>query len=158
MESPPRESEELPLSRAAEYLLDECRMVLPGIQALLGFQLVAVFSAGFKQELTQLEQQLHFFAITLIVMAIAIIMTPAALHRVSPREVSATFISLSTRLLLLSMMPLSASISIDFYVVGRVILGRSIALPAAALFLFFITLWFVLPRTKSLQRRLTHRR
>jgi hypothetical protein len=44
------ESEELPLSKAAEYVLDECRMVLPGIQALFGFQLIAVFSPGFREE------------------------------------------------------------------------------------------------------------
>jgi hypothetical protein len=31
------EREKLPLSKAVEYVLDECRMVLPGIQALLGF-------------------------------------------------------------------------------------------------------------------------
>lgn len=36
--------EELPLSQAAQHLLEECRMVLPGIQALFGFQLIAVFN------------------------------------------------------------------------------------------------------------------
>lgn len=34
--------EKLPLSQAAQHLLEECRMVLPGIQALFGFQLIAV--------------------------------------------------------------------------------------------------------------------
>jgi len=38
------EKEELPLRLAAEYLIEECRMVLPGIQALFGFQLIAVFN------------------------------------------------------------------------------------------------------------------
>lgn len=30
--------EALPLSEAVTHLLEECRMVLPGIQALFGFQ------------------------------------------------------------------------------------------------------------------------
>jgi hypothetical protein len=32
----------LSLSEASSQLLNECRMVLPGIQTLLGFQLIAV--------------------------------------------------------------------------------------------------------------------
>jgi hypothetical protein len=32
-------------------------MVLPGIQALFGFQLIAVFSPGFEQKLTLAEQR-----------------------------------------------------------------------------------------------------
>jgi hypothetical protein len=48
----PEKREELPLSKAAEYLLDECRMVLPGIQALFGFQLIAVFNSSFELKLS----------------------------------------------------------------------------------------------------------
>src|SRR5438874_8821518 len=73
--------EDLPLSKAAEYLLDECRMVLPGIQALFGFQLIAVFSAEFEQKLGHAEQVAHLGAIGLVAIAVAMIMTPAALHR-----------------------------------------------------------------------------
>src|SRR5678815_3475380 len=69
------ETEELPPSEAAEHLLNECRMVLPGIQALFGFQLVAVFTDGFATKLSSAEQRVHFFAITLVAAAIAIIMT-----------------------------------------------------------------------------------
>jgi len=39
--------EDLPLSKAAQLLLEECRMVLPGIQALFGFQLIVVFNSRF---------------------------------------------------------------------------------------------------------------
>ena len=37
----------LPLATAVQYLLEECRIVLPGIQVLFGFQLIAVFSDRF---------------------------------------------------------------------------------------------------------------
>lgn len=34
-------------------------MVSPGIQALFGFQLIAVFNSRFAEELTEREQRLH---------------------------------------------------------------------------------------------------
>src|SRR2546423_11488093 len=90
--------EELPLSKAAEYLLDECRMVLPGIQALFGFQLIAVFNPAFQQKLSGSEQRLHLFAIALVAIAVALIMTPAALHRrKGPYEATDTFVCVSSR-------------------------------------------------------------
>src|SRR6266852_4208417 len=79
----------LSLSAAARYLLEESRMVLPGIQALFGFQLIAVFSATFGERLSAGEQQLHLAATFLIAVAEAIMMAPAAYHRqAGPREVT----------------------------------------------------------------------
>jgi hypothetical protein len=148
------QQEELPLSKAAQYLLEECRMVLPGIQTLFGFQLIVVFSPGFRERLGRPEQFLHLLAITLVVVAVAIIMTPAALHRQKgSRKVTELFIRVSTRLLLWSMIPLALGICLDFYLVARVIVGgRWVALLATALTAFFVMMWFVLPRANVLQR------
>jgi hypothetical protein len=46
--------------KSLTHLLEECRMVLPGIQALFGFQLVAVFNTPFKQLLDDREQDRPF--------------------------------------------------------------------------------------------------
>ena len=103
---PSEKREELPLSKAAEYLLDECRKVLPGIQALFGFQLIAVFNTGFDEKLTPSERHLYLLAITMIAVAVAIIMTPAGLHRqMGPYYVSDTLVRISNRPLLRSMAP-----------------------------------------------------
>jgi hypothetical protein len=149
------QTEELPLSKAAEFLLNECRMVLPGIQALFGFQLIAVFNPGFSKMLEPYERQLHLLAIVLVVVAIALIMTPAAYHRqTTPQEVTQAFIRLSTRLVLWSMLPLCAGICIDAYLVTRIILDDVLVplLLTMALFLVFVTLWFLLPRVTALKR------
>src|SRR5882672_1348470 len=115
--------EELPLSKAAQYLLEECRMVLPGIQALFGFQLIAVFSDGFSRKLPEGGQLLHYAAIVLVAAAIALVMAPAAIHRQSSqREVSERFIWLSSRLLLASMFPLAIGLCLEIYLIGVVIL------------------------------------
>jgi hypothetical protein len=145
--------EELPLSKAAEFLLDECRMVLPGIQALFGFQLIAVFNSGFSEKLTPFEQRIHLLAIVLVAIAVALIMTPAALHRASgATAVHETVLRLSSRLLRCSMAPLAISISLEFYLIARIITeSQLVPVIAGALFTIFVFLWYVLPLSKSLQ-------
>lgn len=93
------ERQELRLSEAARTLVEECRMVLPGVQAIFGFQLIAVFQQKFGEELDKPYQYLHLSALTLVAIAAAVIMTPAAYHRIrNPREVTERFIRVSSRL------------------------------------------------------------
>jgi hypothetical protein len=140
--------EALPLSKATEHLLEESRMVLPGMQALFGFQLIAVFNSGFAEKLGAFEQRLHLAAIALVVLGIALIMTPAAYHRqTSPRAVSTHLVEMSTRLILLSMAPLALAICVDFYLVAWIVLHNAVAACLAAVFLaLFVFLWFLFPR------------
>jgi|SRR5688572_18662193 len=140
--------ERVPLRDAATFLLDECRMVLPGIQALFGFQLIAVFSPRFADDLPALEQCLHFAAIGLVAVSIALIMTPAAMHRrIGVRRVTDAFVDTSTRLLLSSMVPLAIAISMEFYLIGRLVLKNAAAAPLAfGLLALFGILWVGLPR------------
>jgi len=137
----------LSLAEAAEHLLEECRMVLPGMQALFGFQLIAVFNNGFSEKLSSFEQHLHLLAIGMVATAAAVIMTPAAYHRqINPREVTERFLIVSTRLLLGSMPLLAIGICIDFYLICNIIVkGASAAMFAAGLLLLYVLLWFVLP-------------
>src|SRR4051812_7968323 len=101
--------EEVKLSDAASFLMHECRMVLPGVQALFGFQLIAVFSERFDSALGPEEQVLHVAALSLVALAGAMLMAPAAYHRsIGVRRVSERFIRNSTRLLMGSMLPLAA--------------------------------------------------
>jgi hypothetical protein len=43
------ENQETPLSIKIDHMLTEARVVLPGAQALLGFQLIAVLTKPFEQ-------------------------------------------------------------------------------------------------------------
>src|SRR4051812_21840526 len=101
------------------HLLGEARMVLPGIQALFGFQLIAVFNQQFSKELTSGEQYLHLMAILLTVVAISLVMTPASYHRLAEKgEMSDRFIRISSRLLAMGMCPLLFGISIEIYLIA----------------------------------------
>jgi hypothetical protein len=147
-QSRPSLEEQEPLAEVASHLLEECRMVLPGIQALFGFQLIAVFNAKFW-ELASSDRMIHLFAITLVAVAIALVMTPAAYHRqVHQNCISRKFIEMSSQLLLFSMFPLMLGICLDFYLIANMILangGISLAI-TIVLAAIFIGLWIVLPR------------
>ena len=125
-------------------------MVLPGVQALFGFQLIAVFNQSFAERLAPTEQKLHLAALVMVAMAVALIMTPAAYHRQKgARRVSEDFLRLSTRLLLWSLLPLALGLCLEFYLIASIVAGRAAA-PwcAAALLLVFVALWLVLPRLR----------
>ncbi len=143
-----KNEERLSLSQAAHYLLEECRMVLPGIQALFGFQLIAVFNQRFDKELSDGEQICHLFAIGFVALAVVLVMTPAAYHRTTGTDrVTRDFIKISTQLLLFSMFPLATGIALDFYLIACMILHNVIlsVILAGILFLVFIVFWFVFP-------------
>jgi len=149
--------EELPLDKAASLVLDESRMVLPGIQALFGFQLIVVFSDTFTQKLNVFEQRLHLLAIVLVVIATITIFTQAAFHRqTSEKEVDNEFLRIASRLLLMSMLPLVISICIEFYLISRVILNNVFLalLFTLGLFSLFLLLWVGLPRIEALRHLL----
>lgn len=139
----------------AQETIEEARIVLPGIQALFGFQLIAVFNERFHT-LPSLEQDLHYVALILVGVAIAIIMTPAAYHRiVEQTTVSEFFIKFASRLIAAAMVPLMTAIAFESYVVGVVLFGRgmvSAGVPAL-LFCVFAGLWFALPLAMRRSRR-----
>jgi hypothetical protein len=148
--------EKVSLDSAATHILEECRMVLPGIQALFGFQLIAVFNEGFGEKLSSGQQLLHLAAIVLVIVAVALVMAPAALHRqTQQQEVSERFIWVASKLLLASMFPLVLGLCLEVYLVSIVIaqrpaLGAVLALTLAAV---FIVLWIVLPRRERVAER-----
>lgn len=140
--------EPLKLPDALTHTLDECRMVLPGIQALFGFQMIAVFNNGFSEKLTVGQQKLHIVAIVFVVVAIACVMAPAAIHReAEPKTASDRFLRVATRLLLAAMLPLAIGICIDVFLVALMVWKDPVipASIASALFVLLLALWFFYP-------------
>jgi predicted lysophospholipase L1 biosynthesis ABC-type transport system permease subunit len=147
--------EEISLDAAARHVLEECRMVLPGIQALFGFQLIAVFNQGFGEKLSHAQQVLHLVAIVLTTLAMALVMTPAALHRqAEPKAVSDRFLWLASNMVLAGMFPLAVAVGLDAYVVASVVLHNDLiaAILALALLAVFAFLWLYLPRREHRKR------
>ncbi len=135
------------LEQEATHVTDEARMLLPGVQAVLGFQLVAVFNQRF-QDLSAGEQLIHLAAFLLIALAMGIVMAPAAYHRQVERgSVSQHFVDLSSALLTLALLPLVTGLGLDTYLIARLILvAEEVAiLVAAGVSLTLLCLWYGLP-------------
>ena len=93
-------------------------------------------------------QALHFLALVLIAVAIAIIMTPATYRRLVERDsISAFFVRLASGVIAVAMLPLMFALCIEVYVLGRVILQQHWigAAVSAVLLLVFADPWYAFP-------------
>ncbi len=130
-------------------------MVLPGIQALFGFQLIAVFSDRFLTDIPLTDRALHLFAILAVAVAVALVMTPAAYHRqVQSQKITSQFLTLASVLVTAAMAALMIAIAVDVYVVAHLVLqslplGFLVGLVTGT---FFSSLWFGLPRLRGARR------
>jgi hypothetical protein len=130
------------------HLESEARMIIPGIKALFGFQLVVVFNERFAKELSSTEQIYHWAALACSALAIVLTLAPAAYHRQAEEHtVSTRLTRLTNRWLTASLVPLLLGYCIDFYLLGVVILKNPLAnaIATGALFLAFLTMWFIYP-------------
>jgi hypothetical protein len=135
------------LKDQAQNIHEEARMVLPGVQALFGFQLVAVFNQRFT-DLTAIDRQIHLSALLLVAIAIGMIMTPAAYHRLcEPDGVSRYFTRMSSRLIAGAMAPLAIAVALDVYIVARMVefAPWAAAVFGAGVLLVLASLWLAFP-------------
>jgi cobalamin synthase len=98
-------------------VIEEARMVIPGIQALFGFQTMAVFNNRFE-DLPDSGRWAYLAALGFLTLAMGLLMAPAAYHRLAERgQVSRRMIDLSSNLITAGMIPLMLAFAIDVYVV-----------------------------------------
>lgn len=121
-----------PLKNRIEDVLTESRVILPGVQALLGFQFTAVLSQGFDR-LPATSQLVHAVALGLLALAVILLMAPPAYHRIVDRgEETEDFDAVGSRLMLAAMIPLALALCGDLYIVLAKIMGSPRAAIAIA--------------------------
>lgn len=133
-------------------LEQEARMVLPGIQALFGFQLMCVFNPTFGAKLVKDEQVLHLIATTFTLLTIILMLTPGAYHRQKDQfKESQYFIIQFSHFITIGMFFLALAICIDFFLIARIILNNYwISVSASVmLMLLFCGFWFLYPQCKK---------
>jgi hypothetical protein len=146
--------EKLSLEKQMSNIQQESRMVLPGVQALFGFQLIAVFSDKFDK-LDQFDKNIHAGATGFTLLSVALILSVAALHRIAePDRVSERLVKVSTKLLTVGLLPLLIALSLDFYLFTRVVLKQPAASfwLGAVLFVVLVGTWFVWPSIEARKR------
>jgi hypothetical protein len=130
-----------------QHVLTETRVVLPGTQALLGFQLAIMLEEGFAG-LAPWLRHVHLASLACIALSIIGLMTPAAYHRlVEAGEDTEAFHRLAGRLLVAAMGPLALGLCGDVLVVAHKVTGSTpLAVGgAAALLALCAGLWFGWP-------------
>ncbi|HEX8707197.1 MAG TPA: DUF6328 family protein [Pyrinomonadaceae bacterium] len=149
------EDEQPKVKDKIKHVLTEARVVLPGAQALLGFQFASMLVEGFDK-LPESSKYVHLSSLGLIALSIILLMTPAAYHRmVEEGEETEHFHRFSSRILLVAMLPLALGICGDLYVVARKVTDSVTfaATAAAVMLLFFYGLWYGFTLYRRSQRR-----
>ena len=136
-----------PLDTRIEQLLTEARVIIPGAQALFGFQILVMLTSGFDR-LPQDSKLVHLAALILVAANMVLLMMPAALHRLTfGGEDSARFLRIGSGLVIVAPIFLAAGISAESYVVFQKVIGdegRS-AIGAGATFFAIVACWYAVP-------------
>jgi Family of unknown function (DUF6328) len=122
-------------------------VIIPGGQALLGFQLVCTFNRSFK-ELPLSIQYVHAASLCAVALAVLLLMTPAALHRIAFHgEDDRSFFKIGSALVVGASIPLASGISGDIAVVFfKVTESMFAALVSGCLSLFVLLgVWLAYP-------------
>src|SRR5437667_11905078 len=135
------------------HTVEEARMLIPGVTAFLGFQLVAVFNTAFAQKLTREEQMVHLGAMFLTLVALLLLLTPAAYHRQAESGwVSQGFVNLSSRLMTVATPLFALGMTLDFYLLVRAVSENAALALVTALVILALTvvLWYGTPHVEAL--------
>ena len=132
------------IDRKIEHVLTESRVVLPGAQALLGFQFATMLLDGFDH-LPESSKYVHLGSLGAIALTTVLLIAPAAYHRIVERgEDTESFHRVASGFVLAAMVPLGLGIAGDLFVVVRKIttsVPLALAVAGAALALLYGA-WF----------------
>ena len=130
-----------------DYALTESRVMLPGAQALFGFQLLVPLMKSFES-LPVGARTVHFVALLLVAMTVVLLISPAAIHRIAfdgaddPR-----FLRLASRFVTAALIPLALGVASEMYVAGvRLLPGSPVVVwTAAGVACVLLGFWYALP-------------
>ena len=152
----PEETEHERLNREFSELLNELRVVLPGVQVLFAFLLTIPFSKGYPR-LDRVERDVYFAAFLSAVGSSILLIAPSAYHRVLFRLHDKEYlIEQASRMALIGTAALAVSISCAVFVIADFVFGGLAAgIVCAVVAGLVLTLWFVLPlrRRAALESR-----
>ena len=134
------------LHEKLDQMLTEARVVLPGAQALLGFQFVVTMTKAFGS-LPYDVQAIHFGALAAVGISIMLLITTAAVHRIAfGGEDSELMHDIGSWLITLALIPLSLGLAGDVYVAVWKVIGTGSARMAALVSIScLLILWYAVP-------------
>src|SRR3954467_12402331 len=129
------------LDRELTELVQELRVLLPGVQVLFGFLLTVPFSIGFKS-LTDAGRALFFIAMAATTISAVLLIAPTARHRARFRDRDKEAIVVSSNQLTLASTAFLAVAMVSVVVlVGEYLYNRVLGAVAGAV-TFALIAWF----------------
>lgn len=139
----PKES----LHEEMRNIIEETRVILPGIQALFGFQTIVVFNQRFA-DMPEFARDCHLIGLGMVIISIALIVFPAVYYRyVGSDYLYPQMLSVSTRMIRAALFFLAVGLTLDMFTVIYAATGQVPAslIGAALAFALLISMWFLLP-------------
>lgn len=144
-----------PLDVQVDQLLTEARLIIPGAQALLGFQFAVTLMRAFA-ELPEAVKMLHVAALCCIGLAVIMLMAPASIHRIAfGGEDDPAFVRVASFFVVAAPLPLAFGIALDTFVAaGRALQSdRAASLLSLAAIVVLLGTWYVYPLAQRLLKK-----
>jgi hypothetical protein len=138
------------LNRELIELLNELRVVLPGVQVLFAFLLILPFSKGFAQ-VTHTQRLVYIAAVLLTTLSTILLLAPTSYHRLRFRDhQKERLIEISSVLVIAGMAALALAIDCAVYLITSYVFEGWVGVVAVALATMgFVSFWYVLPFTQK---------
>jgi hypothetical protein len=133
-------------------LLNEIRVLLPGVQVLFAFLLTAPFAAGFD-DVTELQRDVYAVALLGALASIVCLVSPTAHHRIRWRKRDKEFmLHVANRSVIVGSAFLALSMSAAVFLVGDYLFDRWVAnLATIGVATAFTVFWFALPLARRMR-------
>lgn len=133
-------------------LLEEHRVAMPGAQVLFTFLLVLPFQNRFGQ-VTEAQEYVYFAGFACAAIAIVLLITPAASHRIRWRQQDKeALLRYSTKTSIVALVFLALAMSASVFLVADFLFGAALTTATTALVVvLFSWFWFTRPLLRRLR-------
>lgn len=141
-----QKTEQEKLDDEMRKIIEEARVIIPGVQALFGFQTIAVFNERFAG-LALFAKTCHTLGLGMVMITIAMLMTPPVYYRACAGRPTCHMARISSLMIRGCLVPLALGLSLDMFTVLFVVSDSVWLSSSAALvtLLLFAGLWYIVP-------------
>jgi uncharacterized protein DUF6328 len=149
--------DETPIERSNRQLielLNELRIVLPGITVLFGFLLAVPFARGWTR-VTTFQRDVFIVAFLATAVSVVLLMAPSSYHRIRFRQGDRErMLTVSNRLSIAGISAAAVALAAVVLLVTDFVVSRGFAIAAtASLLVLVFVLWYGLPLWAALRDR-----
>jgi hypothetical protein len=141
-----QETEKDRLNRNLDQLLQELRVVLPGVQVLFAFLLAVPFSTRFNR-VDQFERVVFFIALIFTAISVVLLLSPSIQHRILFRHDQKPYlVRTGTVMTIAGMTALAIAMTLSIVLVAHFLYGTwAASITGATAFVSIAAIWYALP-------------